>query len=737
MSSMKLRLVQWLTTSAWTAAVATTTLVPIACKKGDAPILQDPGDQVAVVGQQLTIHLIASDPEGDSLDFSFDAPNIPDQDGTMAMAVTPDGQGVFTFTPVASQVGSQAVDFVVSDGRNDTRLTVLIEVRGAVGSGSLPIFRKPLGTGQVLDLEQSDCISFDIEIEDPDSSSVELGVEPPIIADSDLSGDGNGLTGSWSWCPSREQQEADDRYDLALSANDGENPASIKDYIIVLRKRRGEDCPGEFPVITHDVQDFATLLDLAIDARITDDQGLKDEPYLLWSPSDPGDPIDFNIMTLQTMSLVDGDMMDGSWRGYIPNPTANEGEGATAEMFYLITAGDDDDAEGDCDHLIDDPEMGVHQVGVTNAGGEGGGVCDQCSFDVQCGESGDLCLLGNGGSFCGQACNGAGSCPNGYTCSADDVESIDGASARQCIPNSGECGGGGGGNCSDDDDDEENDTPVEAMDNGNVPPGTIGNRTLCAGDDDWYAVSLSQSAQVTVELEGDQPPDMDVAFTTSAGVLIKKSDGLSSDEALTTTCQPPGTYLIRVFTIDSSGSGGYDVTWSANTSACGGGGGPGEGDCCVDNNSPGCEDAEVQSCVCAMDAFCCDTEWDNTCAGIAANACDGCGGGSGGDTGCCTAHGTGGCDTPAIQSCVCAQDSFCCDMQWDMTCVTEVGSFLCAPSCNPDDADGPCCMANGTTGCEVNSVETCVCMEDDFCCMTEWDMFCVDLIESSMCGTCP
>ena len=55
----------------------------------------------------------------------------------------------------------------------------------------------------------------------------------------------------------------------------------------------------------------------------------------------------------------------------------------------------------------------------------------------------------------------------------------------------------------------------------------------------------------------------------------------------------------------------------------------------------------------------------------------------------------------------------------------------------PDDADGPCCSANGTPGCEVNSVESCVCAADAFCCDTLWDEMCVEAIGTNSCGTCP
>src|SRR5690349_17444561 len=58
------------------------------CKDGGAPELTDPGDQVAVVGMQLQVHLYASDPEGDSIDFSFSS-SAPDLSTTAAMTIAP------------------------------------------------------------------------------------------------------------------------------------------------------------------------------------------------------------------------------------------------------------------------------------------------------------------------------------------------------------------------------------------------------------------------------------------------------------------------------------------------------------------------------------------------------------------------------------------------------------------------------------------------------------------------
>jgi hypothetical protein len=45
------------------------------------------------------------------------------------------------------------------------------------------------------------------------------------------------------------------------------------------------------------------------------------------------------------------------------------------------------------------------------------------------------------------------------------------------------------------------------------------------------------------------------------------------------------------------------------------------GDCLFANGTPGCEHAECESAVCAIDDFCCSVEWDELCAGIAITEC--------------------------------------------------------------------------------------------------------------------
>lgn len=705
-------------------------LVP-GCKKGSPPTLIDPRNQVAVVGQQLVLPLVATDPDGDPLTFAVSAPTVPDIDTTVAVATTPAGSGIFTFTPLASQIGVHPFDFSVSDGRFRHTLTVDIDVRSAVGTGSMPVFRKPLGAGTVLDLDQTDCMELAIEVNDPDSAAIGLDQEPPLIEGASLAAAGDGLSGTWSWCPSRAQVEADDRYYLTLVADDGDNPPVTKEFVIVLRKRSGDDCPGKAPLILHEPMDFTTKLDLEVFADIEDDVGLGSTPYIVYATEDPGDPIDFSKTTLANMQLVQGDMVSGTWRGVIPNALANEPDGTTGPLFYLISASDDDDTEGDCDHRTDDPSSGTHQITVTVGGADTGMPCDACSFDVQCGDEDDLCLPAGGeGGVCGRSCTGDGDCDDGFICSTEAVESVGGQTARQCIPNAGDCNGGGG-NCQDDDHE-----PDSSLAEGLAQPelsSAIDGRVLCEDDDDWYAVVLTDEAAITAGLQGDNPPDLDITLTDASGVFIDSSTSLSSVESVTSDCLDPGTYMLRVHSVDSSPSGTYSLDLSLDTETCAT---PvmGMGDCCADNNTPGCEDPAVEACVCGMDAYCCDTEWDDICAGLAAGDCEACGPPN---EDCCTVQASPGCTDMGIQTCVCGQDPYCCNTQWDAVCVGLVGTTLCGASCMPDDADGPCCSANGTPGCEVNTVESCVCTSDPFCCDTEWDAMCVDVIPTEGCGTCP
>ncbi len=95
--------------------------------------------------------------------------------------------------------------------------------------------------------------------------------------------------------------------------------------------------------------------------------------------------------------------------------------------------------------------------------------------------------------------------------------------------------------------------------------------------------------------------------------------------------------------------------------------------CCIAHFGKGCGNASVQDCVCFMDQFCCDKQWDEVCA-KESDLCGSCGGD------CCIANGSVGCADHTIEICVCAMDVFCCNVIWDTTCASEAIKY-CAAKC--------------------------------------------------------
>jgi Lamin Tail Domain len=204
-------------------------LALVGCGSGAAPDILGLGDQVAVVGQQFVLELDGVDPDGDALTYKV-ASELA-LEGNATLSKTPSGRGLFRWTPVGADVGMHPFDFSASDGSNTTTVTITIDVRAS--SGNVPIFRQPLGAGRVINLAETKCVELDILIEDQDTAQVTIGEEAPPIAGATLEQQG-GTTAHWRWCPSPAQVAESDRYTLVLFADDGDNPKTIKNYVIVL-----------------------------------------------------------------------------------------------------------------------------------------------------------------------------------------------------------------------------------------------------------------------------------------------------------------------------------------------------------------------------------------------------------------------------------------------------------------------------------------------------------------------
>lgn len=149
------------------------------------------------------------------------------------------------------------------------------------------------------------------------------------------------------------------------------------------------------------------------------------------------------------------------------------------------------------------------------------------------------------------------------------------------------------------------------------------------------------------------------------------------------------------------------------------------GDCCEAHTNPGCNNPDIQNCVCDADPFCCEVSWDSNCvAGIELHVCGTCQE----DTGCCTGHSTPGCGIAACEDCVCSLEPFCCEIAWDAECVFVVAG-ACQGAC-PCAKDNACCKPHGVPGCADDNIEACVCNLDPICCFGPWNSACVDLAKT-------
>lgn len=198
------------------------------CNSGAAPDIVGLSDQVAIVGTEFVLELEGTDADGDNLTYGVQA-DIP-LEGAATVSQTPAGNGVFRWTPNASDVGQRAFDFKVSDGDHTTTVSIAIDVRAT--AAGIPVFRQPLGTGRVVNLSTDPCMTIDILIEDEDTAQVTIAEVDPPIAGGELNQTG-GLTGSWHWCPTSAQVAESNRYTLVLSADDGEHH-TVKEFVIVL-----------------------------------------------------------------------------------------------------------------------------------------------------------------------------------------------------------------------------------------------------------------------------------------------------------------------------------------------------------------------------------------------------------------------------------------------------------------------------------------------------------------------
>ncbi len=173
---------------------------------------------------------------------------------------------------------------------------------------------------------------------------------------------------------------------------------------------------------------------------------------------------------------------------------------------------------------------------------------------------------------------------------------------------------------------------------------------------------------------------------TDAAILACNDDRCNVEEvprqSLATFRAVAGqSYLVRLGTYPGApgGTGTFSVGCSPPDRAdC-----PGSGNCCdeLGTGGPGCADEACCETVCICDPFCCEVEWAPECSTdgyqgygcgaelLCLDSCAICGNAAAGD--CCSANGTVGCSNAVCCEAVCAEDLFCCEVEWDENCATH------------------------------------------------------------------
>lgn len=202
----------------------------------------------------------------------------------------------------------------------------------------------------------------------------------------------------------------------------------------------------------------------------------------------------------------------------------------------------------------------------------------------------------------------------------------------------------------------------------------------------------------------------------------------------------------KVCAVDSfccSGTGQWDSICARRASGlCGGSYNtctPTSGTCDAlgGNGTPGCNDPVCCNAVCAVDPFCCISDWDAQCVAEAAGICSGSFAECAGGTGSCQGlpgNGTPGCDDPTCCNAICANDPLCCVVEWDEVCALREGSD-CQLACGVGAGD--CFTGGGGAGCDDTDCCSTVCDVDPFCCASEWDSLCADRASLLCAADCP
>lgn len=536
-------------------------LLAAGCDPGASPRLLPIDHQLAEVNRTLRVALDVDNPRGVPLVYRFDAPSLVAIESVATIGGSPSG-GEFRFTPLASHVGTHTITFTLAspDGTEYDRADMIVDVGAAADAA--PVFLEP-GAGGTFDLERDPCVRFHVEIRDDDSASVDVSARSPFPDGATLTPTGP-KSDDFEWCPTPDQIAASARWTLALQADDLDHPPVPHDFVVVLRTGTSSTCPGTAPVITLtsplDGERVTSSAGYDVVVSATDDMGLRDAPLLYWTTERPVDPSMPDVTTYAQVSFVAD---PAGFRAHVPSLGLAAGE--EREVFFTVSATDNDDPTGTaCDHRTDL----VPVVSFFAVGGAGGGTavaCDPCAASVECASG--VCAPAAGGARCLDACTGAGAtCAHG-TCGS--VTTTEGSSTTACGDVAAACGGPVG--CVDDGLEQNDSATAAAMLTFSGGTAHVAAQ-ICANDDDYFRIVPAATDRVTVTIAfTGSAGDLDLSLLDAAGTIVGSSAGTGDTEMLSYCARDASALTARVV-----GYAGAENAYTMDVTRA-------AGACCVDD----------------------------------------------------------------------------------------------------------------------------------------------------------
>jgi len=527
----------------------------VSCATGATPDLLPLLPQEVRVHRTLSLLLAVRNPSGRELRYRVMGPMLPGFESVTSLSGSPD-RGEFRWTPLASHVGMHELTFEITSPGGEVYDSESVLVTVLPAQDAAPVFLRP-GAGGTYDLTRDPCVRFDVEVRDDDSPAVDIRERSPLPIGARLDSTGP-KSAVFDWCPTGDQIAASERWTIELEADDGDHPPVPHDYVAVLRTSGSTGCSGSAPLITLvsplEGERVTSSSGYEVVVRVTDDLGLRDPPLLYWSTEAPADRTRPDITTYHQVLFesAGGD----TFRARIPS--LGLGAGAEVQVFYLVSATDNDDPSGTaCDHRTDSMLVSFFAVG----GGAGGtlGQCSPCTRSTECASG--ICVAAAGGARCLTSCAAGTACTAGM-CGARIT--VEGATAQACGDVATVCGGGAGG-CTDDRF-EDNDSIASATP---VTMERYRGLQICPGDSDFFRIDGAFRDLVTVTVDGfvHSEGDIDLRLLTESGAIVASSASITDREMATHCLGTSGRVYAQVFGYRNA-QNRYDLTITRMPRAC-------------------------------------------------------------------------------------------------------------------------------------------------------------------------